>query len=79
MKRELVVLGMGCAKCEKLAELTEKAAKELGLEYELRYVKDITEIMRYGVPLTPALIVDGKVKVSGKVPSYEAIKEMLSD
>ena len=76
--KKIQILGTGCPKCEKLAELSGTAARELGLEYELEKVTGIKEIMAFGVMLTPALVVDGKVKVAGKVPDVEEIKKMLS-
>jgi small redox-active disulfide protein 2 len=75
--KKLQILGTGCPKCNDLAEKTEKAAKELGIEYELVKVKDINDIMSFGVMMTPALAVDGEVKVSGKVPGVEEIKELI--
>ena len=72
------ILGTGCPKCAKLAENADQAARELGLDYELVKVTDITEIMDFGVMLTPALAVDGEVKVVGKVPSVEDIKALLA-
>jgi small redox-active disulfide protein 2 len=75
---KLEILGTGCPKCMKLEELTRKAASELGIEAEVTKVKDIKEIMSYGVMITPALVVDGEVKVAGKVPSVEEIKKMIS-
>jgi small redox-active disulfide protein 2 len=75
--KEIKVLGPGCAKCEKLAEVTRTTADELGIEYEFEKVTDIMAITTYGVMMTPALVVDGVVKVSGKVPSTDEIKEML--
>ena len=75
---KLQVLGTGCPKCKKLAENAEAAAKALGIEYELEKVTDINEIMKMGVMMTPALAVDGEVKVVGKVPSVEELKVMLS-
>ncbi len=75
--KDIKVLGPGCAKCEKLKEVTRSAADALGIEYELQKVTDIMEITSYGVMMTPALVVDGAVKVTGKVPSIEEIKEML--
>ncbi len=75
--KKLQILGTGCPKCQKLTENTEAAAKELGLQYELEKVKEIAQIMAFGVMMTPALAVDGKVKVSGKVPSVEEIKRLL--
>ncbi len=75
---KLQILGTGCPKCKKLAEMTETAAQELGLDYELEKVTDINDIMQMGVMMTPALAVDGQVKVSGKVPSAEEIKSYIS-
>ncbi len=76
--KNLKILGSGCAKCAKLAELTAQAAKELNLEYELVKVKDITEIMNFGVMMTPALAVDGEVKSVGKVLSPEDIRKLIA-
>jgi len=75
---QLLVLGPGCAKCQKLYAATEQAAKELGLQYELNKVSDLQQIMALGVMLTPALVVNGNVKVVGKVPSVEEIKAILT-
>jgi len=76
--KKIQILGPGCPKCKKLAENAEAAAKELGIEYELQKVTDINEIMTFGVMITPALAVDGEVKVVGKVADVSNIKEMLS-
>jgi len=76
--KKLQILGTGCPKCKMLAELTETAAKDMGIEYELQKVTDISEIMKFGVMMTPALAVDGQVKVVGKVPSPDEIKKMLA-
>jgi len=75
--KKLQVLGSGCAKCHELAERTQTAARELGLECGIEKVSDLEQIMGFGVMRTPALVVDGAVKVSGKVPSVEEIKAML--
>jgi len=75
--KKLQVLGTGCPKCKKLAANAEAAAKQLGIEFELEKVTDIAEIMKFGVMMTPALAVDGQVKVVGKVPDTEAIMDML--
>jgi len=75
--KKLQVLGPGCPKCEELAKRTEDAAKTLGVDYELEKVKDLNQMMSLGVFMTPALVVDGEVKVVGKVPSEEEIKKML--
>jgi len=73
----LQILGPGCPKCEELAKKTEEAAKALGVEYELKKVSDLNEMMALGVFVTPALVVDGEVKVVGKVPSVAEIKEII--
>ena len=75
--KKLQVLGPGCPKCEELAKRTEDAAKALGVDYELEKVKDLNQMMALGVFMTPALVVDGEVKVVGKVPSEEEIKQMI--
>ncbi len=75
--RKIQILGTGCAKCQKLAENAEAAAKQLGIEYEVEKVTQINEIMKFGVMVTPALAVDGQVKLTGKVADVAAIKEML--
>lgn len=75
---KLEILGTGCAKCLKLEELTKKAVEELGVDAEVTKVKDIKDIMNYGVMITPALVVDGVVKVAGKVPSVEDIKKLIT-
>jgi len=74
---KIEVLGTGCPKCTKLAEVTEQAARELGLESELEKVTDINRIVDAGVMVTPALVVDGQVKVAGRVPSVADIKKLL--
>ena len=76
--KKLQILGTGCPKCAKLAENAEAAAKAAGIEYTIEKVTDINEIVRFGVMMTPALAVDGEVKVVGKVPEPEAIRDMLT-
>jgi len=76
MKR-LQVLGTGCPKCKKLAAVAEAAAKAAGVEYTLEKVTNINDIMKFGVMMTPALVVDGEVKVVGKAPTVAETKEML--
>jgi len=75
--KKVQILGTGCPKCKKLAELAEETAKGMGIEYELEKVTDINEILKFGVMMTPALVVDGVVKVSGKVPGTDEIAKML--
>ncbi len=76
--KKIEILGTGCPKCKKLTELTMEAAAQLGLECNIEKVEDIQKIMAYGVMMTPALIVDGKLKVSGKVPSVDELKTLIS-
>jgi small redox-active disulfide protein 2 len=76
--KKLEVLGMRCAKCQKLQESTEAAARELGLECEIEKVTDLDRIVELGIFLTPALAVDGEVKVSGRVPTPAELKAILS-
>ena len=75
--KNIQILGTGCPKCNKLYELTEEAAKSLGLEYSVEKVTDINEIMKFGVMMTPALVIDGEVKAAGTVPSIEEIAQYL--
>ena len=75
--KKIQILGTGCPKCRKLAEFAEQTAKELGIEYEIEKVTKISDIMKFGVMVTPALVVDGQVKVAGKIPTIEQLKEML--
>ena len=74
---KIQILGTGCQKCKTLAETAEEAARELGIEFELEKVTDISKIISFGVIMTPAMAVDGKVKTVGKVPSVEEIKKFL--
>ena len=74
---KIQILGAGCPKCKQLAENAATAAGDLGLAHELEKVTDINEIMSFGVMMTPALVLDGEVKVTGKVPSVDEIKGML--
>jgi small redox-active disulfide protein 2 len=76
--KKIQILGTGCAKCQKLAAVADEAAKALGLPYELQKVTDLKEIMGFGVMFTPALVVDGVVKVAGKVPGIEDVKKLLA-
>jgi small redox-active disulfide protein 2 len=74
---KIQILGTGCAKCNALTMATEKAAQALGLQYELEKITDLQRIMSFGIMTTPALVVDGQVKVSGKVPSLDELKSIL--
>jgi small redox-active disulfide protein 2 len=75
--KKIQVLGTGCPKCQKLTEAAESAAKAAGCEYTLEKVTKLDEIMKFGVMVTPALVVDGKVKVTGRVPDAAQLQEML--
>jgi small redox-active disulfide protein 2 len=75
---KLQILGTGCAKCAALATATEQAVRELGLDCQIEKVTDLRQIMAFGVMTTPALVVDGKVKLSGKVVSADKLKELLA-
>lgn len=76
--KEIKILGTGCPKCQKLAEVTESVAREMNIDYKLEKVTDINKIMDFGVMITPALVVDGEVKIAGKIPKTDDIKKMLS-
>ncbi|WP_428939470.1 thioredoxin family protein [Fontivita pretiosa] len=76
--KTLQILGTGCPKCQKLAQHAELAAKELGLDYRIEKIAALDQIMNFGVMMTPALAVDGQVKVWGRVPSVEEIKTLLA-
>ena len=76
---KIEILGTGCPKCKKLAKLVEQAVKESGIEAEIIKITEINEIMNYGVMITPALVIDGKVKIAGKIPSLEEIKNWLKE
>ncbi len=75
---KIQILGTGCAKCIKLTENAEKAAKELGVDFEIEKITDINKIMDLGVMMTPGLAIDGEVKSVGKVLSPEEIKKIIS-
>lgn len=74
----ILVIGPGCAKCKTLAQFAEQAVKELGVTAEINKVTDLKQIMALGVMMTPALAVNGTVKVVGKVPSIAELKDILS-
>jgi len=75
--KKLKVLGPGCSRCEQLAQSAKVAAEELGLEYELEKITDLNRFIDYGVMMTPGLVVDGELKVHGKVPSVDELKELF--
>jgi small redox-active disulfide protein 2 len=75
--KKLQVLGPGCPKCQQLAVTAEAAAKSLNLDCQIEKVTDLRQIMSFGIMSTPALVVDGIVKVSGRVPSLNEVKTLL--
>jgi small redox-active disulfide protein 2 len=75
--KKVQVLGPGCPKCVELAKRTQEAAQAAGGNVEVEKVTDLKEIMSFGVMMTPALVVDGQVKVVGKVPSVDEIKKLI--
>jgi len=72
------VLGPGCSKCQVLYQRADEAAKAMGIEYEITKVTDIERIIGYGIMSTPALVVNGTVKLVGRVPSAEQLRVFLS-
>jgi small redox-active disulfide protein 2 len=77
--KTIQVLGPGCSNCQTLAKRAEEAVRELGIECEVEKITDINAITGYGIMLTPALVINGEVKMSGKVPSTEQIKSLLTE
>ena len=75
---KIQILGSGCAKCKALTEAAETAAKELSIACDVEKVTDIEKIMSFGVMMTPALVVDGEVKIVGKIPSQDELKKLLT-
>ena len=76
--KKIQILGTGCPKCKKLHEATLATIKEIGLDAELTKVEEITEILKMGVMMTPALVVDGVVKVTGRIPKLDELKTMIN-
>lgn len=78
MAINIKVLGTGCPKCNSLEKLTRKAVNESGIDAEIEKVEDIMKIMEYGIMKTPALVINGEVKISGRLPSEKELKEFLT-
>jgi len=76
--KEIIVLGPGCPRCDQLVKVARQAAEELGIEYHLEKLGDFREFQKYGLMMTPGLVVDGVLKVQGKVPSLDEVKAMLA-
>ncbi|HOI50457.1 MAG TPA: thioredoxin family protein [Prolixibacteraceae bacterium] len=75
---EIVVLGTGCPKCQTLEKMTRETASGMGIDATVRKEDDILKIMQYGVMRTPALVIDGKVVLSGRLPGAEELKKLLT-
>lgn len=75
---EIKILGSGCTKCKTLEKLTREAVEEKGINATITKVEDIVEIMKYGIMTTPALVIDEKVVIKGRVPSIDEIKQVLN-
>lgn len=74
---QILVIGPGCSRCKTLLQHTEQAVKELGVSAEINKVTDLKQIMALGVMMTPALAVNGTIKLAGRVPTLEEIKKLL--
>ena len=74
---EIEVLGTGCSKCKKTKETIEKVLKQTGTEAEVIKVEDIEAILNYGIMVTPAVVIDGEVKIAGKVPDEKEIRKWI--
>lgn len=75
---EIKILGTGCPKCKTLEKITREVVQQNGIDATVTKVEDILEIMKYGVMTTPALVVNGKVEIKGRVPSSDEIKQVLT-
>jgi small redox-active disulfide protein 2 len=75
---EIKILGTGCSKCKTLEKATREAVKELGIDANIEKEEDIMKIMEYGVMHTPALVIDGKVVASGRLPNEKDLKSLLT-
>lgn len=76
--RKIQILGTGCARCTKLAEVAEQAARDMGMDFEIVKVTDLNEILDFGVIATPGLAVDGRLLSKGKVPTPEETKALFA-
>lgn len=74
---DIKILGTGCSKCKTLEKLTREAVESLNIQATITKVEDIMEIIQFGVMTTPALVVNGKVEIKGRIPSVEEIKTIL--
>lgn len=75
---KIQIAGSGCARCHATEKLVREVCKELNLEAEIEHTYDVKEYVKLGIRLTPAVVVDGKILISGKVPGFEELKDILS-
>ncbi len=78
MAKKIEILGAGCPRCKQTAKVMEIAAKELGIDAVIEKVEDIEEIIKRGVIATPAVAINGKIVLSGKIPNIAEAKKILS-
>ena len=76
---KIEILGTGCPKCKKLSELTQEVIQEIGISAEIKKITNISDIINYGVMVTPALVIDGDVKIAGKIPGKQEITEWIKE
>ena len=76
---KIEILGTGCPKCKKLNELTKEVIQELGVSAEIKKITNINDIIDYGVMVTPAIVIDGDVKIAGKIPGKQEIAEWINE
>ncbi len=74
---DIKILGTGCAKCKNTTEVVKRVVEKSGIEATITKVEDIMEIMQYNVMSTPAIVVDGTIKIKGRVPSEEDVRKAL--
>ena len=74
---DIKILGTGCSKCKALEEATRKAVAEMNVDAQITKIEDITEILNYGIMTSPALVIDGKIVLKGRVASVEEIKKII--
>jgi len=78
MAIEIKILGTGCSKCNSLEKITRKVVTESGLDANIEKIEDIMEIMNYGIMRTPGLVVNGEVKIQGRIPTEKEISQLLT-
>jgi len=74
---KIEILGSGCPKCKATEEIVKKTVKKLGIKAEVGHVYNLEKIIDYGAMMTPAIAIDGKIKIEGKVPSEEEIEKLI--